>query len=109
MTRFVKSEVGTKRVRVYVAGHVVADSKAPILVWEHTYYPTYYLPAGDVHAELVPADTDDDAEVCDVQIGGRTITGGARRFTEGRLDGLVRLEWGAMDHWFEAPRATGTS
>ena len=50
----VRVERGAKRVRTYLGGHLVADTTRPLLVWEVPYYPTYYLPAADVMAELVP-------------------------------------------------------
>ncbi|MFC9892796.1 DUF427 domain-containing protein [Nocardia sp. NPDC127579] len=34
-----------ERVWVLLHGHLVADSRSAMLVWEHPYYPTYYLPA----------------------------------------------------------------
>jgi uncharacterized protein (DUF427 family) len=88
----VRSEVSHKRVRVYAGGQLVADSRAPMLVWEIPYYPTYYLPIADVHARLEPAA--DDAY--DVVTGTVTVPGAARL-----MDDLVRLEFGAMDEWLE--------
>jgi uncharacterized protein (DUF427 family) len=83
-----RSEVSPKRVRVYAGGRLVADSKAPVLVWEVPYYPTYYLPAADVLATV----TDEG----DVVAGDVTVPGAAKR------DGdLVRLEFSAMDEWLE--------
>ncbi len=49
-TRGIRVEQGQKRVRAYLAGELVADTRTPFLVWEWPYYPTYYFPAGDVHA-----------------------------------------------------------
>ena len=46
----VRVEPGAKRVRAYLAGRLVADTRHPSLVWEVPYYPAYYLPAGDVTA-----------------------------------------------------------
>ena len=48
----VRVEQGAKRVRVYLAGRLVADTRRPFLVWEIPYYPAYYLPLADVAAEL---------------------------------------------------------
>ncbi|TDV44924.1 DUF427 domain-containing protein [Actinophytocola oryzae] len=87
-----RSEVSPKRVRVYAGGQLVADSYAPVLVWEVPYYPTYYLPAADVRAELKPGGGD----TYDVVAGGVTLPGAARRHED-----LVRLEFGAMDEWLE--------
>jgi uncharacterized protein (DUF427 family) len=87
-----RTEVSQKRVRVYVAGQLVADSHAPRLVWEIPNYPTYYLPASDVVAALTPADGD----TFDVVVGDVTVPGAARR-----SDDLVRLDFAAMDEWLE--------
>ncbi|HEV8222320.1 MAG TPA: DUF427 domain-containing protein, partial [Streptosporangiaceae bacterium] len=44
----VRIEPSHKRVRAYLDGHLVADTRRPHLVWEIPYYPTYYVPAADV-------------------------------------------------------------
>src|SRR5579871_6685594 len=44
----VRVEPGAKRLRVYVAGHCVADTVHPVYVWESPAYPTYYFPRSDV-------------------------------------------------------------
>jgi uncharacterized protein (DUF427 family) len=72
-------ERGAKRVRAYLGGRLVADTTRPILVWEVPYYPTYYIPAEDVRTDLV------EAEVAALP----------------ELEDAVRLEWDAMDAWFE--------
>jgi len=51
----IRVEPCRKRVRTYLAGQLVADTRQPVLVWEWPHYPVYYLPAADVRAELVPA------------------------------------------------------
>lgn len=73
-----RTEQGGKRVRAVLGGEVVADTVRPLLVWEIPYYPTYFLPredVGEVPAELVTARAD--------------------------VPGHVKLEWAAMDAWFE--------
>src|SRR5256885_15357618 len=81
----VKVVQGHKRVRVYLGSELVADTIAPLLVWEKPYYPTYYLPAGDVRAKLIPTGATEhspsrgDAEVLDVVAGGATAAGARRR------------------------------
>jgi uncharacterized protein (DUF427 family) len=50
----VRVEQGAKRVRAYLAGRLVADTKHPFLVWEIPYYPAYYLLLADVAADLEP-------------------------------------------------------
>jgi uncharacterized protein (DUF427 family) len=92
----VRVEHGTKRIRAYLGGEVVADTTRPLLVWEKPYYPTYYFPADDVRAELLTAEGSD--ETFTVTAGGKAVTGAARR--DAQLD-AIRLEWRAMDAWFE--------
>ncbi|WP_433271751.1 DUF427 domain-containing protein [Actinosynnema sp. CS-041913] len=106
----VRVETGTKRVRAYLAGELVADTVRPALVWEKPYYPTYYVPASDVKASLVPtgetrrSPSRGDGAVHDVKVGGAVAAGAALRYPESPLEALrdlVRLEWDAMDEWFE--------
>jgi uncharacterized protein (DUF427 family) len=51
--RGIRIERGSKRVRVFLGGEVVADTVQPVMVWEVPYYPTYYLPVTGVRAELL--------------------------------------------------------
>jgi uncharacterized protein (DUF427 family) len=106
----VRVETSPKRVRVYLGGQLVADSYQPRLVWEVPYYPAYYFPAGDVRAELVPTGRTErspsrgDAELLTVRVAGAEATGAALRYPDSpmpELRELVRLDWGAMDAWFE--------
>jgi uncharacterized protein (DUF427 family) len=103
-------EQSPKRVRVYLGGQLVADTRRPLLVWEHPYYPTYYLPIEDVRAELRPtgdtrhAERLGDGDVYDVLVGEAAAAGAAVRFADSAttaLHDLVRFEWGAMDEWLE--------
>ncbi len=106
----VRVETGTKRVRAYLGGRPAADTTRPLLVWESPHYPTYYLPLADVAADLDPTGATErspsrgTAEVCDVRLEGATATGAALRYTEPALEALrgrVRLDWQAMEAWFE--------
>ncbi len=106
----VKVEQSQKRVRAYLGGELVADTARPLLVWEVPYYPTYYLPAADVRAKLVPTGETEhspsrgDAEVLDVVTDRATAAGAGRRFPASPLPALrdaVRLDFAAMDEWLE--------
>jgi uncharacterized protein (DUF427 family) len=106
----IRVEHGRKRVRILLAGELVADTTSPLLVWEHPYYPTYYIPAADVRAKLVPAGTDTDAhlgeaEVLTVEVpGGATAERAARRYPASparQLTDAIRFEWDAMSEWLE--------
>jgi uncharacterized protein (DUF427 family) len=99
----VRVEQGAKRIRAYLGGELVADTTRPLLVWEKPYYPTYYFPADDVRIELLTADSDGDATFT-VTAGGKEAVAAARRETNSPVEELrdaIRLEWRAMDAWFE--------
>jgi uncharacterized protein (DUF427 family) len=106
----VRIEPGAKRVRTLLGGEVVADTTRPLLVWEVPYYPTYYVPLADVRAELRPdgntvhSPSRGDARTFTVHAGGREAPGAALRYEDSpiaELRDLVRLDWHAMDAWFE--------
>jgi uncharacterized protein (DUF427 family) len=42
-------------VRTYLGGELVADTTAPLLVWEKPYYPVYFFPEADVRLDLLTA------------------------------------------------------
>ena len=95
-----RAERGAKRVRAFLGGHVVVDTTTPVLVWEWPFYPTYHLPVDDVLATVRPCGDDR----YDVVTPGPVAPGAARR-TRHVVDGvecdLVRLDWAAMDAWWE--------
>jgi uncharacterized protein (DUF427 family) len=106
----VRIESSAKRVRVYLAGRLVADSRHPSLVWETRPYPAYYLPLADVTAELTPngktehSPSRGEATVYDVRVDGAVAEGAAVRYADSELPALrdlVRFEWSAMDEWLE--------
>src|ERR1700740_2173982 len=73
----IRVEHGRKRVRILLAGELVADTTSPLLVWEIPYYPTYYVPANDVRAELVPYGSDADKRLGEAEVLAAKRTGGA--------------------------------
>ncbi|MEU4315054.1 DUF427 domain-containing protein [Nocardia sp. NPDC024068] len=106
----VRVETSPKRVRAYLGGQVVADTLRPALVWENPYYPAYYIPVADLHAKLEPTGATRTSERLgegtgyDVVVDGVTAPGAALRYLESpaaALRELVRLDWNAMDEWFE--------
>jgi uncharacterized protein (DUF427 family) len=110
-TRGIRVEQGAKRVRAYLGGALVADTTSPLLVWEIPHYPTYYFPAADVRGELLePEDgtahspSRGDGRRFSVRGGARSAPGAAVRYDDSpieQLRGTIRLEWSAMDAWFE--------
>ena len=110
MSGRVRVERSAKRVRAYLKGDLVADTKAPYLVWEIPYYPAYYFAAGDVVAELTPTGQTEhspsrgDAQVFDVRTKNATATAAALCYPDSpveELRDLVRIKWSEMDEWFE--------
>jgi uncharacterized protein (DUF427 family) len=107
----VRVEQGGKRIRAYLGGELVADTERPLLVWEKPYYPTYYFPLADVRADLMSEDgqvahspSRGDAKVFTVRAGGHERAGAALYYEQSPFDELhetIRLDWGAMDAWFE--------
>jgi uncharacterized protein (DUF427 family) len=105
----VRIEQGPKRVRLFLGGHLVADTLRPVLVWEGPHYPTYYIPSADVRAvlkptgEIVPSPSRGEGQVQDVLAGDGVAAGAARVTPESpfeQLRDLVRFEFGAFD-WYE--------
>jgi uncharacterized protein (DUF427 family) len=106
----VRVEQGPKRVRAYLNGELVADTRTPFLVWEHPYYPTYYVPASDVRASLIAtgeiahSPSRGDGQVLHVKVATATAERAALQYPDSPLEGLrdlVRLDWNAMSEWFE--------
>ena len=107
----VRIETGTKRIRAYLGGVVVADTTTPLLVWERPQYPTYYFPIADVRSELLEPDgavvrspSRGDGRRFTVRAGGTVAEGAAVRHETSPLEPLrdaIRFDWGAMDAWFE--------
>jgi uncharacterized protein (DUF427 family) len=107
----VRVETGAKRIRAYLGGELVGDTTRPVLVWEAPYYPTYYFPAADVRTELLASDGEvalspsrGEGRTFTVTAGGRQAVGAALRYEDSpieQLRDLIRLDWAAMDAWFE--------
>jgi uncharacterized protein (DUF427 family) len=107
----IRIESGAKRVRAYLGGETVVDTTRPVLVWEIPYYPTYYFPAADVRAGALEPDggvshspSRGDGRTFTVRAGGKEAPGAALRYEDSPIAELrdrIRLEWDAMDAWFE--------
>ncbi|KAK5625277.1 hypothetical protein RRF57_000993 [Xylaria bambusicola] len=96
-----------KRVRVRLGGSYVADTTRAVYVWEHAYYPMYYVPS-ESFAEGVLSYPDSSASSSTgngyrlaVLGAGDATTDRVIVFREGVLKDLVRVEFGAVDAWFE--------
>ena len=107
----VRIEQGGRRVRAVLAGHKVAETDRPLLVWEKPYYPTYYFPSADVDTSLLTATGETNrspsrgnSEQYDITVGDVRRPGAAAWYKESPIDELVdyiRLDWKSMDNWYE--------
>jgi uncharacterized protein (DUF427 family) len=107
----VRTEASNKRVRVFLAGECFVDTDDALYVWEGPFYPQYYLPLADFRdGALVPTSTTahspsrGTATYYTVRAGGRETVDAAWSYTDSPLEALrerVRLDWDAMDSWFE--------
>ncbi len=103
-------EQADKRVRGLIAGEVVFDTTKPLLVWEHSFYPAYYIPQEDISADLVGNGRTKDsatrgrAELYDLKVGTEPREDAAWRYPDSpieRIRDAVRFEWNAIDEWLE--------
>jgi uncharacterized protein (DUF427 family) len=96
-----------RRIRAYLGGRCVLDTRRARYVWEWPPYPQYYVPLDDVAPGLLT-----DEGVDEDRVPGRARRHGiATRAVErpsaawvhrdGDLAGHVRFEWSALDAWFE--------
>jgi uncharacterized protein (DUF427 family) len=107
----IRIEPGSKRVRAYLGGDLVADTTRPVLVWEVPYYPAFYFPVADVHTELLEPDggvarspSRGDGRTFMVTAGRKEAPRAALRYADSpiaELRDLIRLDWDSMDAWFE--------
>jgi uncharacterized protein (DUF427 family) len=106
----VRVERGAKRIRAYLGGELVVDTIRPLLVWEHRYYPAYYLPEEDVRTDLLTPDgttqspSRGDGTTFTIVAGGKTVPRAALRYDSPRIEelrGTIRFEWSALDAWYE--------
>ena len=107
----VRVERGAKRIRAYLGGELVADTTEPLLVWEKPQYPAYYFPVADMRTELLQADGEvvhspsrGQGHTFTLKAGSKEVAGAALRYEESpfaELRDAIRLDWHAMDAWFE--------
>jgi uncharacterized protein (DUF427 family) len=99
-----------RRIRAVLAGEIVVDTTCALYVWETPRYPQYYIPLGDVRAEMLHPEGEKlttsrgDVVVHALGVGAVHRPHAARLLEESALAGLsgtVRFEWSALDSWFE--------
>ncbi len=110
----VRFEPCPKRVRVYVGGEAVADSRRVLTMFETNHLPVYYFPRADVRMDLL-SETDHHtdcpykgrASYYSVEVGGRVAENAAWTYpaplaqAPAELADHMAFYWGKMDAWFE--------
>jgi len=98
-----------RRVRAFLGGQVVLDTNQARYVWEWPNYPQYHIPRGDVDAAvLVDEDNPRRRQLGTARRHGlrvgeleRPDAAWVYERDAGELAGTVRLDWEALDAWFE--------
>ncbi len=98
-----------RRVRAVLDGRTVVDTVAASYVWEHPYYPQFYVPAADVDPTVVvrTGRRDDrhrpDGEAVELVTSTGTVPGGSyvAAGADPVLGDTYRFRWDALDAWFE--------
>ena len=99
----VKQEPSPRRVRVLQKSAYIFDTTSAILVWEHPYYPQYYLPEKALqYAKEALLDGGDGYLISQIYLPGDTSEKhpNAIHFQNGPLAGYIRLDFKSF-HWFE--------
>ncbi|GAM89220.1 hypothetical protein ANO11243_072570 [Dothideomycetidae sp. 11243] len=102
----VKTLPTPRRIRLVFNGQTIADTTSALAVWEHEYYPQYFLPVKAFKTQFVkPSDDVEDggsavARLWRIEVNDRS-TDEAFEMLKGKLAGYVRVLFDAMDHWLE--------
>ncbi|KAK1243374.1 hypothetical protein MKX07_004002 [Trichoderma sp. CBMAI-0711] len=83
----------------------IVDTTRAVLVWEHEWYPQYYIPASDIQNASLTNEALATLTVAEKPGVEAKSTDRVLKFNNdtswGVLAGLVRLEFSAMDSWLE--------
>ena len=99
-----------RRIRAYVGGRVILDTTSAVYVWEWPKYPQYYIPIADIDASVLVDENHDQklsrgtARRHGLRVGDISRPGALRVYGVDSipgLNGMARLEWDAVDAWFE--------
>ena len=111
--RTVRLEPTARRVRAYVNGVAIADSKRVMVLFETSRLPVYYVPAEDVRMDcLEPASRTSDSPLkgaathWNIRVGERLVADAAWRYGDPPVGGpdlrdFVAFYWQKMDAWYE--------
>lgn len=102
-----KYEQTPRRVRGLFNGQFIFDSINAHHVWEHPYFPHFYIPTDDITGAVKLTKDSEAIEgnagrayLAKLSVGDKS-TDSAVVFEEGPLKGLVKIDFPAIDEWFE--------
>jgi uncharacterized protein (DUF427 family) len=96
-----------RRVRAFLGGRAVLDTTSALYVWESPKYPQFHIPVSDIDPGALVDEGHDDqrplgpARRHGLRVGDVTRPSAAWVHGAGELAGTVRLEWDALDAWYE--------
>lgn len=98
-----------RRIRAMKDDETLLDTTRALYVWEWPHYPQYYVPRADVRMDaFVEGETvttpQGEARVLALKSDAAERRPVGRVITASPIHGVadtVRLEWKALDHWFE--------
>jgi uncharacterized protein (DUF427 family) len=99
-----------RRVRATLDGRVVIDTTSARYVWESPSFPQYYLPMGDIAPDVLVDEDHEErlrrgtARRFGIRVGDEVRPRVAHHYTFSNVEGIVgtvRVDWAALDHWFE--------
>ena len=96
-----------RRIRAMLAGTTVLDTTSARYGWEWPHYPQYYVPLADVVPGVLVDEVHEEerpfgpARRHGLRVGEVARPGAAWVQLDGPLGDTVRLEWSALDAWFE--------
>jgi uncharacterized protein (DUF427 family) len=93
-----KIEDARRRVRVLFNKKWIADTINAKFVWEHAYFPVYYLPSADVQTQyLEKLSATENGEGNNYRLTvGKKSTNEVVWYENGKYAGLVRIKFGEM-------------
>jgi len=99
-----------RRVRGMLGEEIVFDTTRAHYVWEHAFYPQFYIPVDDIHdgvlvsEEVKQHSPRGEVELYSLHAGGEKRKHAAKVLRTSSIDALkdtVRFEWSALDAWYE--------
>ncbi|KAH7393238.1 hypothetical protein BKA64DRAFT_724394 [Cadophora sp. MPI-SDFR-AT-0126] len=101
-----KYQKTSRRVRGLLNGKYAFDTLAPLYVWEHPYYPQFYIPIQDFTshatvAKTTPVNGTHDAAWLGQLSVGDVSTSRVLIFGASPLKDLVKVDFIEIDQWFE--------